>query len=262
MPLLTYIENYLRMMKISQHIAVLFLLLTLSASDSISQEYFEFNKNSDLKVLADSSSQESNLKQELHKTYYSNGVIKEELYYKNGKLHGFVKIYDQLGYLIESSRYKDGVLDGTMRKYSKGQFINEVVYQDGKLVRSTPQIKGNSKPAISTKSEETVDLNTTEFKYLTYFLKLKRQIEAEWKYPKKSADRGEKGKLLLIFTINRNGTLEEVELINSSGYINLDDEAIRSIRFAAPFAPFPEYWGELERLRIRATFEYTGSTIF
>ena len=112
------------------------------------------------------------------------------------------------------------------------------------------------------KKEDTVDLSTTEFKYLSYFLKMKRQIESVWQYPKESQYRGEYGTLFLVFTIRSNGSLEGVQLLNSSGYARLDNEAIRAINAAAPFAPFPKAWGGLEKLNIRATFEYTGRRIF
>ena len=105
------------------------------------------------------------------------------------------------------------------------------------------------------KKEDTVDLNTTEFRYFSYFLKLKRQIEGVWNYPETSRLRGEQGELFLIFTIKRNGELEGVDLIDPSGYARLDEEAIRAIRVAAPFSPFPESWN-LERLNVRAVFRY------
>ena len=106
------------------------------------------------------------------------------------------------------------------------------------------------------KKEDTVDLNTTEFRYLSYFLKLKRQIEGVWNYPEASRMRGEQGELLLVFTIRRDGYLEDVKLLDTSGFRRLDDEAIRAIRVAAPFSPFPKSW-DLERLNIRAIFRYS-----
>ena len=104
--------------------------------------------------------------------------------------------------------------------------------------------------------EDTVELSTTEFRYLSYFSKLKSQIESVWHYPEESRYRGEEGQLFLVFTIKRNGDLENIELLNSSGYARLDNEAIRAIRSAAPYAPFPEGWGSLEKLNIKATFIY------
>lgn len=112
------------------------------------------------------------------------------------------------------------------------------------------------------KKEDTVNLSTTEFKYISYFNKLKWKIDSVWSYPKESAYRGEQGVLFLKFTIRRNGDLESVQLITSSGYARLDNEALRAIKVAAPFAPFPKGWGGLERLNITATFEYGGRRIF
>lgn len=106
------------------------------------------------------------------------------------------------------------------------------------------------------KKEDTVDLSTQEFKYVSYFTNLKRKIEGVWNYPQESRMRGEQGKLFLEFTINSNGELEQIRLLDSSGYRALDNEAIRAIEVAAPYNPFPESWGELERLHIRASFEY------
>ncbi len=107
------------------------------------------------------------------------------------------------------------------------------------------------------KSEDTVDLNTTEFKYYSYFLGLKRQIEGVWHYPKDAAQRGEHGSLNLIFTIKSNGDLEGIQIVSSTGFKSLDGEALRAIKVAAPFHPFPKSWQGLEKLNVKATFEYT-----
>ncbi len=106
------------------------------------------------------------------------------------------------------------------------------------------------------KKEDTVDLNTKEFKYLSYFTHLKRKIEGVWNYPEESILRGEQGRLFLMFTLNKNGEVEDIKLIDSSGYKNLDKEAIRAIKIASPFNPFPKSW-RLERLHVRASFEYS-----
>jgi periplasmic protein TonB len=106
------------------------------------------------------------------------------------------------------------------------------------------------------KKEDTVDLNTVEFRYFSYFAKLKEKIEQVWNYPETSRLNGEQGNLFLIFTIRRDGYLEDVKLITPSGYVRLDDEAIRAIRVASPFSPFPKSWGGLERLNVKAEFRY------
>lgn len=155
------------------------------------------------------------------------------------------------------------------KKQSKKELPNltkEQLFSSAPQPQTLPQNQRNPQdfrgaPNVQ-KKEETVDLSTTEFKYLSYFIKMKRQIESVWTYPRASAQRGEYGTLFLVFTIKSDGYLEGVQLITSSGYARLDNEAVRAINAAAPFAPFPASWVGLEKLNIRATFEYTGRRIF
>ncbi len=103
--------------------------------------------------------------------------------------------------------------------------------------------------------EITVDLNTTEYKYISYFTKLKERIYQVWKYPKESQIRREQGNLRIVFTLRKDGYLENVRIIESSGFEELDREVLRTIRVASPYNPFPESWDE-EKLKIPATFDY------
>ena len=103
--------------------------------------------------------------------------------------------------------------------------------------------------------EETVSLNTQEFRYISYFSKIKDRIEMNWNYPMLAQVRGQQGDLLLRFTIAREGDVERIVLLKGSGHPLLDEAAIAAIRKAAPFPPIPVRL-ELDRLNILATFEY------
>ena len=104
--------------------------------------------------------------------------------------------------------------------------------------------------------EVTVDFNTQEFKYISYFLRIKRKIEMTWSYPTSSLQRGETGQVVLRITLNKNGKLVKSETLKSSGYIDLDSEALNAIYQAAPFGPFPSAW-TLKKLNINITFNYS-----
>ncbi len=125
---------------------------------------------------------------------------------------------------------------------------------------SAPQRQRNPQDFLGArdveKKEDTVDLSTTEFKYLSYFLKLKSKVESVWTYPKESRYRGEQGTLFLVFTLASNGELIDIQLITSSGHARLDNEAFRALKAGSRYAPFPKSWGGLERLNIRASFTY------
>ena len=63
-------------------------------------------------------------------------------------------------------------------------------------------------------------------------------------YPDEARRQRIYGSLRLLVTINRDGTVQELRVIESSGQKLLDDAAMRIVRLAAPFAPFS---GELAK---------------
>ena len=59
-------------------------------------------------------------------------------------------------------------------------------------------------------------------------------------YPGEARRRNLYGELRLLVSITPDGALQEVSVLESSGHKILDDAALRIVRLAAPFAPFPE----------------------
>ncbi|MFZ2224690.1 MAG: energy transducer TonB [Candidatus Deferrimicrobium sp.] len=98
-------------------------------------------------------------------------------------------------------------------------------------------------------------LNAPEVQYISYFASIKRKIELVWQYPYDAAVAGIQGELTLDFVIARSGKVDSIELVRSSGSKILDDEAIRSIRKAAPFDPIPTQY-KIPSLLIRGRFVY------
>ena len=98
-------------------------------------------------------------------------------------------------------------------------------------------------------------LNAPEVQYISYFASIKRKIELVWQYPYEAAAAGIQGELTLDFVIARSGALISVDLVRSSGSKILDDEAIRSLRVAAPFDPIPADY-KIGNLQIRGRFVY------
>lgn len=100
-----------------------------------------------------------------------------------------------------------------------------------------------------------VPLETKEPQYVSYFNSIKRSIDANWKYPELALRYGLQGRLIVEFEISENGQLDGLRVIRSSGSSLLDEEAVRAIRSAAPFAPIPR-WIEQKPLAITARMEY------
>lgn len=93
------------------------------------------------------------------------------------------------------------------------------------------------------RKDNTVTFDTKEFRYQPYMARLKDKIEKAWEYPPDAAARGIYGDLDIQFTINKNGGLDNVELLKTSGHRSLDEAALSALRNAAPFFPLPGEWG-------------------
>jgi protein TonB len=99
--------------------------------------------------------------------------------------------------------------------------------------------------------DDSVTLDTDEFKFISYNRWLKIKVESVLKYPELAAISGYQGTLFIKFDIMKDGSLGGLEILQSSGYKILDDEALRAIRSAAPFQPLPDDWS-MNRYSIRA----------
>jgi periplasmic protein TonB len=137
-------------------------------------------------------------------------------------------------------------------------------------LRPTPQdiARGLSAPGGSPEffpegdiDEAVVDINTREDRFFSYLLHLKRKIQAVWIYPSVAARSGIGGSLTVEFSIARTGELLGVNLLDSSGHTVLDESAVKAIKGAAPYFPFPDRM-RAKRLRIKANFIYVTSNYF
>jgi protein TonB len=69
----------------------------------------------------------------------------------------------------------------------------------------------------------------------SYLGSARMRIEKAKRYPREARRKGLEGKVVLSFQINRKGEAGEIKLIQSSGYSELDEEGIATIRRASPF---------------------------
>ena len=76
-------------------------------------------------------------------------------------------------------------------------------------------------------------------------------------YPTEARQAGIYGNLRMLVSLRKDGTIKEVAILQSSGSTVLDDAAIRIVRMAAPFAPFPEgMQQEVDELEIIRTWSF------
>lgn len=75
-------------------------------------------------------------------------------------------------------------------------------------------------------------------------------------YPAEARNQGIYGSLRMQVAINRDGTLREVKILETSGHRVLDNAALRIVRLAAPYAPFTGDLMDVDVLEIIRTWRF------
>ncbi len=92
-----------------------------------------------------------------------------------------------------------------------------------------------------------------------YLMEWRQRVEAVGNryYPEASVRYGLYGSLRLLVSIRSDGSLADIRVLSSSGYAVLDEAAIKIVRMAAPYAPFPkELRATTDQLEIIRTWQF------
>ena len=123
-----------------------------------------------------------------------------------------------------------------------------------KYASHDPQVETTEAPS----NDEPIPLDTKEEKYVSYFSRIKQQIQRVWVYPAQGTKRKLSGEVSLKFEISRDGNLLSLRLVNTSGFDILDINATKAVKEAAPYYPFPATISK-KKLSILATFIYSAN---
>jgi periplasmic protein TonB len=110
-----------------------------------------------------------------------------------------------------------------------------------------------------------VGARTEEFRFARYIEDWRMKVEriGELNYPQAARNQRIYGSLVVTVSIKSDGSLEQVEINRSSGEKVLDAAALRIVRLAAPFAPFPsDIARDTDILSITRTWLFTRSDQF
>jgi protein TonB len=104
--------------------------------------------------------------------------------------------------------------------------------------------------------EQTIGLDSPDPRFVPYLERVKRRLQQAWRYPQNAVALRIGGDTFVIFTVNKAGTLTDVHLLEGSGIPMLDEAALRAVKDAAPYDPFPPEMGERPK-NITALFQYS-----
>lgn len=134
----------------------------------------------------------------------------------------------------------------------------------GQLTTLTPTTKARIEKDWRRKYREgvekgdTVWLDTEQDLLISFFKRFKTNIYNVWNYPERARVLEEQGTCLLRITVSRQGTIDDVQLLEGSGSYDLDQEAIRAVSKGQPYGPLPAAYPN-EQLHIMAYFRYSLS---
>ncbi len=102
---------------------------------------------------------------------------------------------------------------------------------------------------------ETKFLNTDDIQFGSFLRRFETAVYGVWRYPSDAVRLGIEGITPVKITFNRNGEIEKVQLLESSGSKLLDDEVFRTLRLIGPLGGFPKGYGK-DKFSLVAFFQY------
>ena len=102
---------------------------------------------------------------------------------------------------------------------------------------------------------DTVWMDTQQDLLISFMRRFRNNIYGVWNYPESARRQNQQGSCLLRITVDRDGNITDVKLMESSGYRVLDDEAMRAVRQGATYGPLPRAYPN-KYLHIMALFNY------
>ena len=142
---------------------------------------------------------------------------------------------------------------------SSGQ---DLVQKSLEIARLEAQIKKNNNYYQKLPRRKFIGARTKEYRFAQYIEDWRIKVEriGNLNYPEAARRQKLYGKLQLSVSIYADGTVEEVEIENSSGHRLLDAAAVRIVKLAAPYSPLPpNITKDTDILTITRTWSFTPS---
>ena len=197
--------------------------------------------------------------------YFKSGKLKARRFYSNyseRKLDGIQKEWYENGQLQQYEKYKKGLSNGKTKKwYEDGKLNQKIDYKKGKLNGKllTYWENGQAKRIDKYKNGKLIEgkcfnINGEEIVYFDYKIppvfpggieKLHQYLSQEIKYPEYSRNNKIEGKVIIVFAIDIDGSLSNIEIRQSLSE-DIDNEAIRVVKEMPKWIPGKEDGKEIK----------------
>jgi protein TonB len=127
--------------------------------------------------------------------------------------------------------------------------------------RLTAEIDRRSQTTSTSSRRRSINASTREYRFAAYLEAWREKVErvGNLNYPDEAKRRKLYGDLILHVSVRADGSIENVRVVRSSGQKVLDDAAVRIVRLASPYAPFPpDIRKDTDVLEITRTWQFTS----
>ncbi len=110
-----------------------------------------------------------------------------------------------------------------------------------------------------------ISASTKEYKFASYMEAWRAKVErvGNLNYPDDARRKKLSGQLIMDVALLPDGTVQNITIRRSSGHKILDDSAIRIVKLASPFAPFPDDISkDVDILHITRTWKFLNTSKF
>ncbi len=147
---------------------------------------------------------------------------------------------------------------------TKTTSASELINRSMEMLTLNQQINQTLQAYSSAPKSKFISARTKEYKYASYMRDWVAKVErvGELNYPDEARRQNLSGKLIVQVAVYPDGSVREITIRQPSGYKILDDAAVRIVKLAAPFAPFPDdIKRETDVLYITRTWVFTSGNL-
>lgn len=134
----------------------------------------------------------------------------------------------------------------------------EKIARDMAMARLAAEIHLRSERYAKRPKRKFVSASTTEYAWATYLSEWVKRVErvGNLNYPDEARRRRLAGAVVITIAVRRDGTVENAQIVQSSGIPLLDASALRIAKLAEPYAPLPKTEDNPDILHVTRTWQF------
>ncbi|MBK6725863.1 MAG: energy transducer TonB [Xanthomonadales bacterium] len=139
----------------------------------------------------------------------------------------------------------------------------ELIEHSLEMARLAAELERQTEAYAKRPKRKFISASTREYAFAAYMRSWVAKIEriGNLNYPDEARRKQVHGGLVLTVAVNRDGSVERIDIIQSSGNEVLDQAAIRIVELGAPFSPLPASNEQIDILHITRTWQFLDGTV-